>query len=134
MEDAKQENTAERWRELSGEERWKVIEQSRRGEMPIGDLCRQFGISRQTLYRMREAADRAARQALEPRAPGRKKKPVSEVEIQALRRDLEQREKELDRWRQKYEVTKSLLTLERRLSQGKPLPGERGKKTSRKTS
>jgi transposase-like protein len=116
------------WQDLTGEQRWQVIEQARRGQIQITDLCRTFGITRQTLYRAMATADQAARQALTPSPPGRKKKPANEVQVQALKKELATRQQELDLWRQKYEVTKTLLSLERKLAQGKALPGEQRKK------
>jgi hypothetical protein len=34
----------------------------------------------------------------------------------------------MDRWRQKYEVAKTILDLQRRMERGEPLPGEEGGK------
>ena len=105
-----------------------MIEQARKGEIPVTELCRTFGISRQTLYRAMEVADRAAQAALSPKPPGRKKKPASETRIDTLKKDLTTQEQETARWRQKYEVTWTLLELERKLAHGEPLPGEQRKK------
>jgi len=129
---AKVEGKPTRWQDLTGEARWEVIEQARRGEIPVKELCRSLGISRQTLYRAMEAADQAAKEALAPRPPGRRKKPVTETQVESLQQDLADREKELARWRQKYEVTRTLLSLERKLAQGEPLPGEERKKRQRR--
>ena len=48
-----------RWQDLNGEERYRVIELMRQGGVEIKELCRSFGVSRQTLYRAKEAADQA---------------------------------------------------------------------------
>ncbi|GAJ18056.1 unnamed protein product, partial [marine sediment metagenome] len=53
-----------KWQELSGEERYRVVELVRKGEVSITELCQTFGVSRQTLYRALEAADQAAVEAL----------------------------------------------------------------------
>jgi hypothetical protein len=121
-----------RWQDLTGEARWELIEQVRRGDVPVTALCASLGISRQTLYRAMAAAAAAAKQALTPKPAGRQKKPVSQRQVETLQRDLAEREQELSRWRQKYEVTRTLLTLERQLAQGKPLPGEERKKRRRR--
>jgi transposase-like protein len=114
-----------RWQELTGEERWEVIEEVRQGRIRVTELCRRFQINRQTLYRALQAAERGAQEALEPKVAGRKKKSRSEQQVDRLQEELAQREKELDRWRQRYEVTKTLLGLERKLAKGEALPGER---------
>ena len=54
-----------RWQDLTGQERYQVIELMRRPEVNIQELCRTFGVSRQTLYRAAEQADKAAVSALE---------------------------------------------------------------------
>jgi hypothetical protein len=49
-----------RWQDLTGADRWEVIQQARSKEIPVAELCRMFGITRQTLYRAMAAADEAA--------------------------------------------------------------------------
>jgi len=117
------------WQELNGEERYRVVELARKGEIPIAEICRRFGVSRQTLYRALEVADRSAITALEQKRPGRKPRPVSARELEALSNEKADLEKELRRWRQKYEVAKTILDLERRVERGQSLPGEAGGKT-----
>jgi len=116
------------WKELSGEERYRVVEMARKGEVPIGELCRTFGVSRQTLYRAMEAADRASAEALEPKRRGRKPKAPSEVQKSELEASNAGLHKELDHWKTKYQVARTMLDLERKLDRGEPLPGEKGKK------
>ena len=117
-----------KWQELSGEQRYRVVELARKGETSIRELCRTFGVSRQTLYRAMEAADRAATEALEPKVRGRKPRTPSEVRTTELESEKEDLEKELKRWQQKYEVAKAILDLQRRAERGESLPGETGKK------
>ena len=105
---------AMKWQELSGEERYRVVELARKGETPIRELCRSFRVSRQTLYRAMEAADRAAAAALEPKRPGRKGRSASEVKTAQLEAEKADLEKERRRWQQKYEVAKAILDLQRR--------------------
>jgi transposase len=95
-------------------------------------LCQMFGITRQTLYRAMEAADAAAKEALAPKPPGRKKKPADETEVESLQQELTAKQKELARWQQKYEVLKTLRSLEQKLATGEPLPGEERKKRRRR--
>jgi transposase-like protein len=120
-----------RWKDLSGEERYRVVELARKGEVAVSELCRTFGVSRQTLYRALEAADRASAEALEPKPRGRKPKPASEAratELEASNTDLR---KDLEHWKTKYQVARTLLDLERKLARGERLPGE-GKKRKRR--
>jgi transposase-like protein len=123
-----------KWQELNGEERYRVVELARKGEASVSELCRTFGVSRQTLYRAMEAADRAAMAALEPKRRGRKPRPEEVVKTEALENEKAELEKELARWRQKYEVAKTILDLQRQAERGEPLPGEQGKKRRKRTS
>ena len=117
------------WKELSGPERYRVLELVRKGEMSIRQICQTFGVSRQALSRAMERADRASVEALEPRRRGRKPKTVKEVEAESLAADKASLEQELEHWKQKYEVARTFLELERRLERGERLPGEEGEKT-----
>jgi transposase-like protein len=121
-----------RWQELSGEERYQVVELVRQGETSIQELCRTFGVSRQTLYRAMEAVDQASMAALEPKRRGRKPRPESEVLREELENEKAELQKELTRWRQKYEISKTILDLERKVERGESLPGETGEKRTRK--
>ena len=117
-----------KWQELSGEERYRVVEMARKGQVPLSELCKTFGVSRQTLYRAMEAADRASAEALEPKKRGRKPRPANEVRSEELAASNAGLHKELEHWKTKYQVARTLLDLERKLDRGEPLPGEKGKK------
>ena len=121
-----------KWQDLSGEERYRLVELLRKGKASISELCRTFGVSRQTLYRALEAADQAAIEALKPKTRGRKPRPEWEVKAEELETEKEDLQKELHRWRQKYEVAKTILDLQRRAERGETLPGEGGEKIRRK--
>jgi transposase-like protein len=121
-----------KWTELSGEERYRVVEMARKGEVPLNELCKTFGVSRQTLYRAMEAADRASAEALEPKKRGRKPRPASEVRTTELEASNAGLHKELEHWKTKYQVARTMLDLERKLDRGQPLPGEEGKKRRRR--
>lgn len=124
--------TTVRWKDLSGEERYRVVELARKGEVAVSELCKSFGVSRQTLYRALEAADRASTEALEPKRRGRKPKPASQKQAAELEANNAGLQKELDHWKMKYEVARTLLDLERKLARGEPLPGEEGEKKRRR--
>lgn len=117
-----------KWKTLSGEERYRVVEMARKGQLAISELCETFGVSRQTLYRAMAAADRASAEALELKPRGRKPKPANEVRTTELEAGNAELSKELKHWKTRYEVVRTLLDLERKLERGEPLPGEEGKK------
>jgi transposase-like protein len=122
-----------KWKELSGEERYRVVELARKGGVEVAELCRTFGVSRQTLYKAMSVSDRASVEALEPKPGGRKKPAVSEHQVRELEKTTSTLQKELDRWKTKYEVATAFLDLERKLERGEPLPGENpGEKKRRK--
>jgi transposase len=126
-----------KWKDLGGEERYRVLELARKGEMSLKQICETFGVSRQVLNRAMEKADRASVEALEPQKPGKKPKAPQAVEIEQLAARKTDLEKELQHWQKKYEVAKTFLELERKLERGQRLPGEQGpaeKKTSGKGS
>ena len=112
-----------KWKELSGQERYRVMMLARKGEVSVSKLCKTFGVSRQTLYRAMEAADQAAMEALEPKKRGRKPIPVSEVKTKELIASNAGLKEELDHWKTKYEVAKTFIELERQLDQKSSLGG-----------
>jgi transposase-like protein len=117
-----------KWKELSGQERYRVVMLARKGEVEVARLCWTFGVSRQTLYRAMEAADRASMEALEPKKRGRKATPVTEVEARELRTSVAGLRKELERWKTKYEVARTFIELERQLDREAGSSGARGEK------
>ena len=110
-----------KWRDLSGEERYRIVEMARKGEVPIKEICETFGVSRQSLYRAMRAADEASAAALEPKKPGRKAKTPDEQEISELSSQVDDLSKQLEQWKTKYEVAKAFLDLERKYDRGEPL-------------
>lgn len=123
-----------KWKDLSGEERYRVVEMARRGEVPLKEICASFGVSRQTLYRAMDAADQAARQALEPKPPGRKPKPPEEVKIQEMTSQMATLRRELEEYKMRYEAAWTFLELERMYDRGEldgiDLESLEGKKTT----
>ena len=81
-------------------------------------ICETFGVSRQVLNRAMEKADRASVEALEPQKPGKKPKAPQAVEIEQLAARKTDLEKELEHWKQKYEVAKTFLELETEAGEG----------------
>jgi transposase-like protein len=128
-----------KWKDLSGEERYRIVEMARKKEVPIKQLCRTFGVSRQTLNVAMEKVDRAAMEALEPKSPGRKGRSKEQIDITNLTGQKVSLEKDLDHWKQKYEIAMTFVDLHRKILNGQDLPGEekgRGKKrhSSNKTT
>jgi transposase-like protein len=113
-----------KWKDLSGQERYRVVEMARKGDAPIGELCRSFGVSRQTLRAAMEKADRASMKALEPKSPGRKGRSPEQAEIISTKKEKASLEKELAQWKQKYEIAMTFVDLQRKALDGEPLPGE----------
>jgi transposase-like protein len=123
-----------KWKDLTGEERYQVVEMALAGKAEVAELCRTFEMSRQTLYRAMDKASKGAAEALEPKLPGRKSQPLSEQKVSELQKDKSRLEKELKHMTQRYEVAKTILELERKIAKGESLPGEtpRGKKVVRR--
>jgi transposase len=119
-----------KWQDLSGEERYRVIEICRNRTKPLEEICETFAVSRQTLYRAMEAVDRASIEALQPKPAGRKPEPEAESRIKEMAKQKEALSREADHWKTKYEVATAFLELERKWERGQPLPGEGEKKKS----
>jgi transposase-like protein len=112
------------WKELSGEERYRVVQMARKGEVPIQELCTTFGVSRQTLAEAMEKVDQAAMAALEPKAPGRKGPSPETAALAQAKKTATGMEKELAHWKTKYEIAMTFVELHRKVLNGEPLPGE----------
>ena len=114
-----------KWKDLDGQERYRVVELIRKGEVQIQDLCRTFGVSRQTLHRAVAAADQAAIDALKSKPRGRRPEPATRKKVKTLEKENQRLEKDLHQMSQRYEVAKALLDLQRKAERGEPLPGEK---------
>lgn len=112
------------WKDLSGEERYRVVQMARKGEVPVQELCATFGVSRQTLSEAMEKADRAAMAALEPKAPGRKGPSPEAAALAEAKKTATTMEKDLAHWKTKYEIAMTFVELHRKVLDGEPLPGE----------
>ena len=105
---------AVKWQEMTGEERYKVVELARQGEQTVKDICETFGVSRQTLYRAMEKAEQAAKGALEPKKPGRRGKSEEEQRIIELSKQQSSLEQEVEHWKKRYEVAQRFIDLQRK--------------------
>ena len=119
-----------KWRDLDGQQKYEVVELARKQGVQVKELCQAFGVSRQTLYRAMEVADKAAIEALSPKPKGRPPVPLPQKDIQALRVRNKELEQDLKRQKLKNEVAQALLDLQRKADRGQKLTG--GKKTGRK--
>ena len=116
-----------KWKELNGEARYRVVQMAREGKVPIKTLCRSFGVSRQSLKTAMDKADQAAMEALTPKSPGRKGKSKEKAEAEAMKQEKASLEKELDRWKQKYEVAMTFVDIHKKLLNGEELSEKRQK-------
>ncbi len=114
-----------RWQDLDGQERYRVVELIRKGEVKIQDLRRTFGVSRQTLHRAVAAADRAAVEALTRKPRGRKPEPATKTQVRELTRRNRELAENLEHMSKRYEVAKALLELQRKADRAETLPGEK---------
>ncbi len=114
-----------RWWDLNGQQKYEVVELARKPGTQVKELCATFGVSRQTLYRAMEAADRAAVEALNAKPRGRPPVPPSQKEIQSLRSRNKELERDLKRQKLKNQVAQALLDLQRKADRGQKLPGEK---------
>lgn len=114
-----------KWKDLDGQERYRVVELIRKGEVQIQDLCKTFKVSRQTLHRAVAAADQAAVKALTSKPRGRKPEPATGKQVKELAKENRRLEKDLRQMSQRYEVAQALLKLQRKAERGEPLPGEK---------
>ena len=114
-----------KWRDLDGQQKYEVVELARKQGVQVKELCQAFGVSRQTLYRAMEVADKAAIEALSPKPKGRPPVPLTQKEIQVLRTRNKELEQDLKRQKLKNEVAQALLDLQRKFDRGQKLPGEK---------
>ena len=125
-------------KDLNGEARFHVVQTVREVKVQIKALCRSFGVSRQSLKTAMDKADQAAMQALTPKSPGRKGKSKEQAEAEARKQEKDLLEKELDRWKQKYEIAMTFVDIHKKLLNEEALseepqePKRPGKKKRRK--
>lgn len=105
------------WKDMTGEERYRVVEMARKGERPIGEICRTFGVSRQALSKAIEKVSQVATEALEPKKPGRKGKTEEEQRIESLAKKSTSLEKQVKHWKMRFEVAQAFIDLAREQEQ-----------------
>jgi transposase-like protein len=77
---------------LSPEKKYQIFLEAQRGEAPIGELLRREGLYSTDLARIQRKVKEGALEHLAQR-PGRSKKTVSEEEYQALKQELQEKER-----------------------------------------
>jgi transposase-like protein len=87
-------NDRKKRRLLSPEKKFQIFLESHTGETPVGELLRREGIYSTDLTRIREKVREGALERLADR-PGAQKKTVSQADYDALKRELEQKERAL---------------------------------------
>ena len=81
-------------RYLSPEKKYQIFLESQRGDSPVGEILRREGIYSTDLNRIRNKVKEGALEHLAAR-PGVKKKTVSQEEYDALKHELEEKERAL---------------------------------------
>jgi transposase-like protein len=81
-------------RYLSPEKKYQIFLESQRGESPVGEILRREGIYSTDLTRIRHKVKEGALERLADRA-GAKKRTVSQDDYDALKRELEEKERAL---------------------------------------
>jgi len=81
-------------RYLSPEKKYQIFLESQRGESPVGEILRREGIYSTDLTRIRNKVKEGALERLGDRA-GAKKKTVSQDDYDALKHELEEKERAL---------------------------------------
>lgn len=99
------------WKDLTGEERFRVVEMARKGTKSMTELCETFGVTRQTLTRAIATAEEAMKAALEPKKPGRKGKSEEEQKITQLSKQASSLEKDVEHWKTRYEVAQAYIDI-----------------------
>jgi len=79
---------------LSPEKKFQIFLESQSGENPVGEILRREGIYSTDLVRIRQKVKEGALERLADR-PGRRGKTVSRDDYEALKRELEQKERAL---------------------------------------
>ena len=81
-------------RYLSPEKKYQIFLESQRGESPVGEILRREGIYSTDLTRIRNKVKEGALERLADRA-GAKRKTVSQDDYDALKHELEEKERAL---------------------------------------
>ena len=79
---------------LSPEKKYQIFLESQSGKSPVGEILRREGIYSTDLARIREKVKEGALERLTAR-PGAKRKTVPQEDYEALKRELEEKERAL---------------------------------------
>ena len=120
-----------KWKDMTGEERYRVVEMAQKGEQPLAEICSTFEVSRQALHKAMAQVSRAAVKALEPQRPGRKGKSREELRIGELMKKTTGLEKEVNHWKTRYEVAQAFIDLSREAEQKEARSRRKKKKLRR---
>jgi transposase-like protein len=120
-----------KWQDMTGEERYRVVELARKGEQSIQKICETFGVSRQSLRRAINAAEQGAMAALAPKKRGRKSKSEQEQRAEELAKQNASLSKQVAHWKKRYDVAQSFIELQRE-SQDKSELDERRRARNRR--
>lgn len=121
-----------KWKEMTGPERYRVVEMARRGEKSQKEICETFGVSRQALSKAMEKVSQAAMEALEPKRSGRKGKSQEQKKVTELSQRATSLEKDVHHWKTRFEVAQAFIELSR--EQERRERGQGKKKKRCKTS
>ena len=125
-----------KWKEMTGPERYRVVEMARLGEKSLKEICETFGVSRQALSKAMEKVSQAAMEALEPKRSGRKGKSQEEKKVAALSQRATSLEKDVHHWKTRFEVAQAFIELSREQERRERVQGKKKKryKTSQGTT
>ncbi len=79
---------------LCPEKKYQIFLESQRGQIPVGEILRREGLYSSDLVRIQQKVKEGALERLADR-PGRKKRTVSEQAYEALKKELEEKERAL---------------------------------------
>lgn len=125
-----------KWKEMTGEERYRVVEMARRGEKSLKEICETFGVSRQALSKAMEKVSQAAVETLEPKRSGRKGKSQEQKKVSELSQRATSLEKDVQHWKTRFEVAQAFIDLSREQDRRDRMQGKKKKrcKTSQGTT
>jgi len=81
-------------RKLTAEKKFQIYLETQRGDLPVGEILRREGLYSSDLVRIRKQVKDGAMEQLSAR-PGKKRRTVSADEYEALKHELEEKERAL---------------------------------------
>lgn len=121
-----------KWKDMTGEERYRIVEMAQKGDQSLAEICRTFEVSRQILHKAMAQVSQAAVEALEPQKPGRKGKSPEQVQIGELQQKTTGLEKEVNHWKTRYEVAQAFIDLSRDMEQKKSRQKKKQRRSAKK--